>query len=47
MGSAMEFVFTLIVALLCLGSPTQTVKTIASVTWLVILFIGFITSPDE
>ena len=43
----MEFILTLIVALLCLGSPTQTVKTITSVVWLVILFISFITASDE
>lgn len=47
MGFAMEFVLTMVAALICVGHPTQTAKTILSATWLMILFIGFITSPDD
>lgn len=43
----MEFAFTIMVAILCLYSQTQTAKTVMSILWLAVLFVFFITSPDE
>lgn len=42
----MEFIACLVfIGLMFFCSPVDHVKTAASIFWLVILFIGFITSP--
>jgi hypothetical protein len=44
----MEFVACLVfIGLMLMCSPIEHVKTAASIFWLVILFIAFITSPTE
>lgn len=44
----MEFVACVVfIGLMFLCSPVEHVKTAASIFWLVILFIGFVTSTDS
>jgi hypothetical protein len=45
-AAAMELLCTLIIVLVCLGTPTAYIKTITSGIWIVTLFVHFALEPD-